>query len=331
VTRRLLFTLILCLATAGPAAAQSGTRQTATFAFAESHPGRPTALHLAIDYLNPADSSAKPPAVQTVVEGLASGARIDTSVPSRCAASDGELTSAGVAACPAGSRVGGGELDLDTGVLGPGRIVHNRVTLLNNTDELILLLEQDGGSRAVSRARVDGHAFIAEVPPLPGGPPDGFTAIKRVRVAIDLVTAGGRGYITTPDSCPSAGRWLNRIAFTYRDGETQTVDAPSPCIAPAVPGPRPDRSAPRIRVTGLPRGCAARSFTAHVSIRDGSALRRVRVRLGRRVLRVTRRKRFNVRIAVRYLGRRRLPLAIAARDRAGNLARLTIRLRRCAR
>jgi hypothetical protein len=331
VTRHFLIAATLFLAAAAPAAAQSGSRQSATFAFGETHPGRPTSLRLAIDYVNPADPAAKPPAVQTVLESVAPGARIDTSVPAVCAASDGELMTGGADVCPPGSRVGGGELDLDTGVPGPGRIVPNRVTLLNNTGELILLVEQEGGSRAVARARIDGRTFVAQAPPIPGGPPDGFTAIKRVRVMIDAVTAGGRGYITTPDTCPATGRWQNRLVFTYRDGQTQTVEPTSACTAAPAAAPAPDRSAPRIRVTGLPRGCATRSFTAHVRIRDDSVLRRVRVQLGRRVLRITRRKRFDVRVSVRALRRSRSTLAIAARDRSGNLGRLRIRLSRCAR
>ena len=36
-----------------------------------------------IDYVNPDDRDAKPPAVRRVVEVLASGSRIDTSVPER--------------------------------------------------------------------------------------------------------------------------------------------------------------------------------------------------------------------------------------------------------
>jgi hypothetical protein len=324
----LVLTVCLFLVAVAPAGAQYEGRQTAEFTFAEQRPGRPTAVRLAIDYRNPSDPDAKPPAVQTVVETLAAGARIDTSVPARCGASDGELMTQGAPACPAGSRVGGGEVDLDTGVPGPGRLIHNRVTQFNNAGELILLFEQDGGSRAVSRAKIEGRTIIAQSPPLPGGPPDGFTAIRRVRLSLDAISVAGRGYVTTPDTCPADGRWTNRIAFAYRDGQAQTLEAASPCVPPVDVAPGRDRFAPRIRVGGMPRGCAERAFTLRVRIHDDSALRRVRVRLGRRVLRTTRRKRFEVRVAAGSPGRHRL--TIAARDRAGNLGRLAVVFSRCA-
>src|SRR5688572_10139544 len=142
--RSLVVAVSLSLAAVGLAGAQAGGRQHVELTFDEHRPGHVTALRLAIDYVNPSDPAAKTPAEERVVEVLAAGARIDTSVPQRCPAADSELIARGAAACPAGSRVGGGELDVDTGVPGPGRVVQSRVTQFNNTDEIVLLLEQDG-------------------------------------------------------------------------------------------------------------------------------------------------------------------------------------------
>lgn len=236
----------LGVAGAGVAVAQAqgpGVRQTIVFGFDQDRPRTGTGVRIEIDYLNPDDPDAKPPAVQTVVETLAPGSRIDTSVPERCDASDTELIAAGAAACPAGSRVGGGEVALDTGIPGPGRIIETDVTEFNNTGEVILLFEpvEAGSTRFVSRAPIDGRTITAGAPPLPGGPPDGFTALKRVRLTLDAIStvAGGktRSYVTTPRSCPVTGSWTNEISFTYRDGESQSATSDSPCVA-ANPGRR---------------------------------------------------------------------------------------------
>ena len=166
------------------------------------------------------------------------GSAIDTSVPARCTASEPELMLRGADACPEGSRVGGGELDLHTGAF----VSHDRVTLLNNEDELIFLTTPADAPviSVVTRARIqpDG-SIVTTVPPVPGiPPPDPFTALDRVAVALDtVVDDAGRGYITTPPTCPASGGWTWRASFTYRGGVTETAESTSPCTAPAPSAP----------------------------------------------------------------------------------------------
>jgi hypothetical protein len=232
----LLTATIVLLSVPSLVIAQTGSRQTATAIFDQQRPGQSTGVQLAIDYVNPDDPQAKPPAVQKVVITHAPGTVIDTSVPARCEASDLELMTTGPTACPAASRVGGGEIDLDTGIPGPARIVQYDVTLLNNKDELILLLESksEPESRIVARSVVQGATITSEVSPVPGGPPDGFTAIKRVRLSLEARSTGRgksrRSYVSTPGSCPRERVWTNTVTFTYRDGVSQTVRSSSPCV-----------------------------------------------------------------------------------------------------
>ena len=228
---------------AGVATAQAPSRQTASSPFTTTTPASPSGLPLSIDYVNPNDPNAKPYAVQTVVQRLHPGTRIDTTVPERCAASDAQFASQGAAACPPGSRVGGGEIDLDTGlVAGPiPRIVNGRVTLFNNEGELILFTETTNTPgapiRFASRSKIEGGTITSQVPPIPAAPPpEPFLAIKRVRVSVEVVTRGSggsqRAYLLTPPECPASGQWLNTITFTYRDGVSQTVPTSSPCARP---------------------------------------------------------------------------------------------------
>lgn len=226
--------LLLALAAAPTTAQQAESRQTFELAFTTQRTDSPTGFSEAIDYVNPDDPGAKPRAVQKVVLRLAPGAEIDTSVPDQCDAPDPVLIVQGASACPNASVVGGGRVDLDTGLPGPARIVRNDVTLLNDEGQLIFLFEEEGsGGRAVSRAEVSGNTFTTEVPPIPGGPPDGFTAIDRVVLDVKPVSngrrTGGDGYITTPGWCPKGGEWINTAIFSYRDGVTQTVESATPC------------------------------------------------------------------------------------------------------
>jgi hypothetical protein len=322
---------LIVLSVAPLAAGQDGSRQAVDLVFDEQRPGRATGSRLAIDYVNPNDPQAKPPAVQKVVIAYAPGTVIDTSVPARCEASNAELTTRGPDACPAASKVGVGEVDLDTGFPGPGRILSYNVTMLNNTRELILVLESksDSRSRIVARSVVDGATITTEVSGVPGGPPDGFTAIKRVRLGLDELSAGGGRYVTTPDSCPADGLWTNTVTFTYRDGASQVVHDSSPCIAGAT-APRDDQP-PRITVMGVRRKpCARGAVRARVRITEsGSGLARAQLWVdGRRVLTTTR-ERFSRRIQARSNRRRRLK--VVAVDNAGNRAVKRVRVRSCPR
>ena len=209
-------------ASAGPA----DRYQEAHLTFAPVGPTRATGVYLGIDYTNPDDPDAKPPAVRKVVEILPRGSRIDTSAPARCRASDLELMAQGAAACPARSVVGTGFIKIDTGIEGPARYLREDVTFLNNNHELIYLnTDRTTGLRVVTRAEVTRRRVISTVPPLPGSPPDG-AAIDRVRAEfpklVRRVDGERRVYVRTPGECPDSGYWVTRLRFTYDDGTQQT-------------------------------------------------------------------------------------------------------------
>ena len=234
---KLVTVTVVCAAlTVGPAAhaQDTGSRQTAKVKFTTKQPGAPSGLIFKVDYANPDDPAAKPPAVRRVVEKLARGARFDTAAPEPCTAADPQLMLLGTAACPPGSAVGTGHLTLDTGFPGPGRIVDVGIDFFNNANELIFL-NQPGpldSPRVVVRSAVTDRRVISEAPFLPGTPPDG-AAIDTVDARFHAATreAGGktRSYVTTPPRCPQRGYWLNRVTFTYFDGASQTVRSRSRC------------------------------------------------------------------------------------------------------
>lgn len=269
-------TLVLC-AIAAPASARQGPRQTFELGFTTDRPAASTGFSEAIDYVNPDDPTAKPFAVQMIVVRLAPGTQLDTSVPERCDAADPALISQGAGACPPGSMVGDGEVDLDTGLPGPGRIVRNDVTLFNNTDQVIFLFEREGGGRVVSRAQATDASFTTTVPPIPGGPPDGFTAIDRVMLEVDAVSIGPAGqrrsYMTTPRSCPEGGSWTNTATFSYGDGVTETAQSASPCVSAGNdstgPGADARRCSNRIRGSGRSESLEGSSGSDRIAAKRG--------------------------------------------------------------
>ena len=308
-------------------------RQTGSLTFTEQRPGRSSEVVLTTDYVNPDDPSAKPPAVRRTEVILAEGAKIDTSAPELCTASDAALIAQGAAACPAGSRVGGGSLRVDTGFPSPARHFDADVTLLNNANQLIFLsTERSTGARVVSRSVVEGRVVRNSVPVLPGTPPDGG-ALDRQEFTRNEITrrvdGETRSYITTPERCPPEGFWLNEARFYYADGVVQTLRARSPCRSDASGGGA-DRERPRVRLTGVPRrACASRDFTVRVAVTGRSSVRVVLLLDGRR-LRDTRRRTFDQRIRVARLRPGVHRLTARASGAAGDTATASVRFRRCA-
>lgn len=217
---------------AGPAPAYA-PRQSATFEFTKQRPGASTGTRLEIDYVNPDDSAAKPPAVRRVVLRLARGARFDTGAPASCSATDAELMASGEAACPPESRVGDGQTTVDSGVPGPSRFVEAKIDFFNNTDELVYInTVSDTEARTVIRAQVTRRKVITDVAMLPGTPPDGgaIDTVSTFDPPLSRIVDGERrSYVTTPPRCPARGTWHNRVFFTYSDGVTARVLTESPC------------------------------------------------------------------------------------------------------
>jgi hypothetical protein len=227
----------LLLLTMPTLAAEAGgsDRQSYAAKLTSKRPGTATGLHVAIDYVNPADPTGKPYAVKDVVIRLPQGARIDTSAVAACRANEAELLLGGASACPPASKVGTGTLSADTGLPGDPlmpRVVEARSTFFNNTGELILLAETTNTPaplRVVSRFQVGTRTFSSTVPPLPGAPPpEPFLAIDRVVNMLDG-PASGAPYIRTPPICPKSRRWRMSASFTYRDGVVQSERVSAPC------------------------------------------------------------------------------------------------------
>jgi len=272
-----------------PGVAHGGSIQTFSGTFTTTAPGSPTGYTASIDYRDPADPQGKPPAVADVIQVLPAGTRIDTEAVERCTAPDPQLLAEGAAACPAGSVIGGGELETDSAAgAGPvPRILESRITFFNAEGEMILFTEATNVSgppvRTSSRVKIDGTKLSVSVPPVPvPDPDDPFLAIKKVRVGFPAAGTAARPYLRTPESCPASGAWTIAGTFTYRNGAVETDVVPSPCAARAGEGAA--LAPPRRALVALARPSASarklnRRRRLGVAVRVDGRIGGVRVRL----------------------------------------------------
>src|SRR5436190_1983975 len=158
----LLMQLLLAAAVAWPvsvaASPASGPHETLDNRYTTTEPNAAAGFDFTGSYHAAGDPAGNPPYMRRMVFYLPPGLRYDTSVPKRCAASDLELATFGTAACPSGSRLGGGTST--TSFL--GFTSTTSVDFLNNTDEQIILARSPGLS-TVSRGRISPDGSVDNV------------------------------------------------------------------------------------------------------------------------------------------------------------------------
>jgi hypothetical protein len=250
-------------------AAWADARADLAMGFTTRSPGAPTGLNLAVEYKNPSDPAAKPPALEAAEFDLPAGTRIDQSVVPKCTASDEEIQARGRNACPPETMIGTGRLVAITGAGPPVDPFDGESLFFNGDGEIveIVVVRGSDASAGFDRIGVAGSKLTAHPPALPGGPPDGSTAIKRVELTVPAPPAGARPYLTTPGACPPDEFWRGSGSFRFGDGGSTTVPAPVPCTAAASRKLRlhvspttvlaGHRAQLRVRVSSAAAGCAA--------------------------------------------------------------------------
>jgi hypothetical protein len=266
-------------------AAADRARVEYTDAFSTRTPGSAAGRTFTAEFFDAADPNAKPPPVAHVHVDLPEGARFNTNAVPQCPATDAQVMAEGAAACPAGSRIGGGEIVVDTGFPEPHRTLTSDFTLFNAREAVILMAQdRESGGRVVVRATVRERTLDLDVPPLPGAPPDGG-ASRRERIVVDPATGPGGAWLTTPPQCPADGAWVMRTTWTFRNGEQQARESRSPCDAAPAAGPGQritffHRQRARAGRNGSLRLRARNATGATIAIgRGGQVLRRQGVRL----------------------------------------------------
>lgn len=218
---------LLLLFAGGPALAQTPPA-TVRDPWTTEAPNASAGRDYSVEFVNPSDPSAKPPAFRHVHLQLPGGARFDTDAIPQCHASDAELTAEGPGACPADTRLGTNSATFDTGI-DPMRFLHEDVTFFNAHDDLVILSQDEAtGARVVLHGAVTPGALDIDLPPLPGAPPDG--AAEKSEHAQFVARSTPRGnYLTTPPACPATRVWTEHVTFTFSDGTTYSTPYDNPC------------------------------------------------------------------------------------------------------
>ena len=282
-------------------------------------PGAPTSLAFRVLYKRPGDPGGKPPALTRAAFKLPPGTRFDTRATPTCHATNQELQARGRAACPPASIIGTGSLTAITGLGPPADPFEGDLTAFNGGTELIELVTVKGSNAGagIDRLTIEGSTLRAHPPSTPGGPPDGRTAIREVRLN---VPARGN-LVTAPPSCPADAAWTSVGEFGFNDGGSTSVTATSPCRPAAGArgrtrlhvSPRRARVGSRIRLRVRARSSVAR------------CARGATIRVGSRRGRTGRHGRATLRFHFGARGRRRVTLLKRGCPRAHAFVRVVHR------
>jgi hypothetical protein len=225
---------------------------------------------------------------------LPAGTAFDSAAALSCQASAAELSSGGLGACPADSKVGEGKLHaiatkLPASAAGPLTV---DVTVFNAShpkdqpavaSALLIVSSSAGRVQSVDVARLDANVLALEPTPVCSTPgeqppcPNGEFTVKDIDYTIAERAGAAHRLITTPAGCPSDGRWAFDVLIDYRDGTSARTAASSPCT----PAPQ---ARPRIELSVSPRTalrCRAGRF-AFTATDAGGALRGAEVRFANR-------------------------------------------------
>jgi hypothetical protein len=227
------------LALAGTAAAAPHRSYAVKYVekFNTTHPSTAKGVFLKSQWLGDRPSE-KPHTIIDDIFRLDPGARFDFSVPAVCHATNRQIYLKGVAACPRASRVAFGEVDLDIGasVFVFPRVIRSHVTVFNGGPGKLIDFAVSFNTGipipAVDRPTVTGTGILTENPTLRGvPPPDKFVAVKSDLFHFFKITKGGKGFITTPRTCPPSGFWTNTLFSRYHGGKANTVSSRSRCTS----------------------------------------------------------------------------------------------------
>ena len=272
------------------------------FKFTTDRVGATAGMNFHIVYRRPEDPEGKAPALKEAAFALPAGTRIDNGAVPKCTATDEEFRARGRDACPAEANIGDGSLVATTGT--PGDPVRTDVTVFNGDGEIVELVTFEGTNTmaGLDRLTVEGSTLRAHPPATPGGPPDGRTTIREIRIAI----AARRGLVTTPGSCPSGGAWRAVGTFAFEGYPETSVPSTTPCRGGAPSAAPPPEvvpgaagAAPALRVRVSPRRVRAGRRSRVRIVVSGPCASGATVRIGRSRARTDTRGRATLRVRIR--------------------------------
>lgn len=154
-----------------------------------------------------------------------------------------------------------------------------------------------------------------------------------VTCSLGDLASGASATVTIVVRPTAAGTITNSASVSGEqpDPDSANNTATQDTTVSAAPAARVDRKAPVVSVGGVrAAGCTRTAFTARVTIRDRSRLRRVVVTVDGRTIKRTRSKSFRIRIPANDMRAGRHRLRVVATDVRGNRRVVSRAFRRCA-
>jgi hypothetical protein len=203
-------------------------RATYDFVLGNKRADRPSSLSLHVQFRHPEDPDAKPPALDSAVLGLPRGMVVDDEAVPQCDATDDDFQLQGRNACPPETEVGQGAVTVMMGLPADPQTLD--IVAFNGDGEVIEVVFFPGGVVAgIDRVAIEDGRLVPHPPAPPGGPPDGRTAIRELKLAIPrLIGPTGDPYVTTPPKC-RRGTWTSHARFGFADGGETAVASRTPC------------------------------------------------------------------------------------------------------
>lgn len=224
--RRVLWLLAVAVVcgTAGVALASPQFASTLAFTFSSKVPGSPSGFDSLATFSDPGEPAGKPKELVKIKVTFHPGTRVDTAALPRCRASDTDVQRLGLRACPASTRLG---VVHAQGVISTGARFNPVGNLFNARRAIIVVVTVDG--RYITSFRDD---LTRDTLTVNFRLPPGVSLIRfKPHIPRHFRKRGGkrRAYMRTPKRCPATGAWTTTVVFSYRDGSTQEVSAPTPC------------------------------------------------------------------------------------------------------
>jgi hypothetical protein len=259
---RILTGLMGAVATAGVALASATSAGAAAqiqakLQLTSSRPGTPTGAVLNLE--RPDGPDGKPKTEAEGVFQLPPGTTVNQDAVPPCTKDDTTWQAQGQSACPS-SFVGTGFVTLVSGLgppVDPYAIDQHWYYAPGQLVSLYTNHGQDSPVLKVGRVQIKGATFDAPLDLPPGYPPGTKTSPKATDVTINRFVGPRGAFITTPPTCPPAGKWVTTVFLTYGDGSTDTVRDATPC-----------------QRAGGPRRCGSDSPHAYITRRTLRASRR---------------------------------------------------------
>jgi hypothetical protein len=204
----LFSTLVIAVAALGPAAAPAKDKTAPLYAklkqrFTTAKSGTSTGWKLD-GALKPFPAGEQVPPARGTTFVFPRGTRLDLRGVEQCDASDEQITSEGIAACPAGSQIQSGEGTLFLGLAG---ILDVKVNSFAAPDGLASVFTTESGTvLRVVRASIERNRVNLTLPKveLPSGYEAAFTSLS-----LEQPKGGTRKHplMRTPKKCPKSGKW----------------------------------------------------------------------------------------------------------------------------